>query len=165
MVKEGGKNREHAPAITDERFSRLHTDPRFLRPNREEAKVIIDDRFKGLLTGKGSGKKKAKLDKYGRKTQANGRSGGDEEMRRLYRLEDGGKDGGESNSGSGSEVSSNSNATVSSIGWQSNSSDQLPPPRRSSRSGKVAKGRSRSHHRFIRRGSMDGSAGKHSSVW
>lgn len=81
--------RKHAPAINDDRFARLQTDPRFLRPNREEAKVVVDDRFKGLLSGGLSGGRKSKIDKFGRKVKAKVASKDDDDMRRLYRLDDG----------------------------------------------------------------------------
>lgn len=44
---------------TDERFKRLHTDPRFRRPKQKAVKAEIDDRFKDVLSedfGKEKGK-------------------------------------------------------------------------------------------------------------
>ncbi|PWN27382.1 hypothetical protein BDZ90DRAFT_232358 [Jaminaea rosea] len=81
--------REHAPPTTDARFARLHTDPRFLRPQRDDAKVAVDERFKGLLGGKegfGIHKQKAKVDRFGRK-MSKGKSKEDEEMGKLYKAE------------------------------------------------------------------------------
>ncbi len=73
-----------APKTTDPRFSRVHTDPRFLKPKRDDNKVVVDERFKGLFEEE-KGKKK-KTDKYGRKV-AKGKSDADQ-MKRFYRLED-----------------------------------------------------------------------------
>jgi hypothetical protein len=101
--KPSREGQQHAPAINDERFARLQTDPRFLRPNREEAKVVIDDRFKGLLSGGLSGGKKTKINKYGRKVKQNGASQDEDEMKRLYRLKN---DDEREASGSGSSSSS-----------------------------------------------------------
>lgn len=99
--KEG---KQHAPAIRDERFARLQTDPRFLRPNREELKVVIDDRFKGLLSGGLSGGKKNRMNKYGRKVKPVDASKETDEMKRLYRMENG-DDNAPSGSGSSSSSS------------------------------------------------------------
>lgn len=98
------QDRVHAPAITDERFARLQTDPRFLKPNREDTKVIIDDRFKSLLSGGLSDKKKVKIDKYGRQIKRKAIQEEENELKRLYRLEDEEK-GGSSSSGSNSSSS------------------------------------------------------------
>lgn len=37
---------------SDKRFSRLHSDPRFIRPRRKDAKVKLDDRFAAALESK-----------------------------------------------------------------------------------------------------------------
>lgn len=61
-----GKNESKKQLVTtDKRFSGLHNDPRFNLPKRNDFKVEIDDRFKksDLVIGK----KKAKVDRYGRK--------------------------------------------------------------------------------------------------
>ncbi|KAJ4872209.1 hypothetical protein Rs2_46137 [Raphanus sativus] len=49
--------------ITDSRFSKAHTDPRFRSLPRRESKVTIDSRFKGVLTDKAS----APVDKRGKR--------------------------------------------------------------------------------------------------
>lgn len=51
----------------DERFANVHSDPRFKLPKRRDFKVEVDDRFKKADLV--SLKKKAKVDKYGRRTQ------------------------------------------------------------------------------------------------
>ncbi|EPQ32267.1 uncharacterized protein PFL1_00464 [Pseudozyma flocculosa PF-1] len=95
----GGGAAQRAPATSDPRFARLHTDPRFLKPKKDDVKVKIDDRFKGLLAADGekkgpkSGAAARKTDKYGRKVQK-GQSEV-EQMRRFYRLDEEGVDDGE----------------------------------------------------------------------
>lgn len=102
---------QHAAPISDPRFSRLHTDPRFLRPQREAGKVVLDDRFKSLLTGdqdeeggKGKGNKKAasKIDKFGRKVKH--QDSEQERMKRFYRMEDGEDQDDDDDEEGGSEV-------------------------------------------------------------
>lgn len=40
--------------MSDPRFARLHTDPRFVRPKASRTKFTVDDRFKQLFEeGKG----------------------------------------------------------------------------------------------------------------
>jgi len=64
MAKDG-KGKKSAPITTDERFSGIHNDPRFNLPRRNDFKVEVDERFsKSDLE---SIKRKAKIDKYGRK--------------------------------------------------------------------------------------------------
>jgi hypothetical protein len=41
-----------SPGMSDSRFDRLRTDPRFRRPRKKHAKVVVDERFKGLFTQK-----------------------------------------------------------------------------------------------------------------
>ncbi|KAF5312855.1 hypothetical protein D9619_003513 [Psilocybe cf. subviscida] len=72
--------------MSDPRFARLKTDPRFRRPKTKSNKVVIDERFKSVFdTNKEkSGKASRKVDKYGRpvsKTQDQ------DNLRRYYRLE------------------------------------------------------------------------------
>lgn len=38
--------------MSDSRFDRLRTDPRFRRPRKKHSKVVVDERFKGLFTQK-----------------------------------------------------------------------------------------------------------------
>ncbi|KAF8202878.1 hypothetical protein BJ912DRAFT_1018743 [Pholiota molesta] len=69
--------------MSDPRFARLKSDPRFRRPKTKTNKVVIDERFKSVLAQdkKQNGRK---VDKYGRpvsKTQAQ------DNLRRYYRLE------------------------------------------------------------------------------
>ena len=35
--------------MSDPRFARLHTDPRFVRPKASKTKFVVDDRFKQLF--------------------------------------------------------------------------------------------------------------------
>ena len=43
-----GGGGQPSPLITDPRFARVHTDPRFQRLPKEAGKVAIDERFKGV---------------------------------------------------------------------------------------------------------------------
>lgn len=94
--KQNGAERQHAPAVTDPRFARLQTDPRFLKPRRDDTKVVVDSRFKDIFASDGGknksrkgaatqGKGKARVDKYGRKLAPDASAS---ELKRFYRLED-----------------------------------------------------------------------------
>lgn len=39
-------------AMSDPRFARLKTDPRFRRPKKQQSKVVVDDRFKEIFDDK-----------------------------------------------------------------------------------------------------------------
>ncbi|KAG9126529.1 pre-rRNA-processing protein esf1, partial [Ceratobasidium sp. 392] len=78
--------------MSDPRFARLKTDPRFRKPRRTQNKVVVDQRFKSLLGDgedetekKGKGHSKARVDKYGRKISKNQDK---DNLRRFYRMED-----------------------------------------------------------------------------
>jgi hypothetical protein len=92
--------------MSDPRFARLKTDPRFRQPRRKSNKVVVDDRFKSIFedggkkdNGKGKSARQpiqpeslgthvfagAKVDKYGRKVSATHDS---DNLRRFYRLEE-----------------------------------------------------------------------------
>ncbi len=45
--------------MSDPRFARFKSDPRFRRIRKQESKVVVDDRFKDVFD-EGKGKKKAK---------------------------------------------------------------------------------------------------------
>ncbi|BGP26426.1 pre-rRNA-processing protein ESF1 [Rhodotorula toruloides] len=73
--------------MSDPRFARLHTDPRFVRPKANKSKLVVDDRFKQLFeddqpTGKKS-KFARKVDKYGRPVE---KEASVNELKRYYRL-------------------------------------------------------------------------------
>ncbi|KIK91724.1 hypothetical protein PAXRUDRAFT_830589 [Paxillus rubicundulus Ve08.2h10] len=76
--------------MSDPRFARFKSDPRFRRPKKHQSKVVVDERFKDLLEdakkGKGKGKKRnsARVDKYGRKVPETQER---DDLRRFYRLE------------------------------------------------------------------------------
>ncbi|KJA29425.1 hypothetical protein HYPSUDRAFT_127220 [Hypholoma sublateritium FD-334 SS-4] len=75
--------------MSDPRFARLKSDPRFRRPKTKTNKVVIDDRFKSVFE-KDKTKAGRKVDKYGRpvaKTEAQ------DNLRRYYRLEGEDEDG------------------------------------------------------------------------
>ncbi|KAG8930677.1 pre-rRNA-processing protein esf1 [Tulasnella sp. 417] len=74
--------------MSDPRFSRIKTDPRFKRPRKDQHKVVVDERFKSIFeNGKGKGKNKAgpRIDKYGRRVSATKER---DDIRKFYRLED-----------------------------------------------------------------------------
>ncbi|KIK70945.1 hypothetical protein GYMLUDRAFT_66154 [Collybiopsis luxurians FD-317 M1] len=73
--------------MSDPRFARLKSDPRFRRPRKQQSKVIVDDRFKSVFAPQKSKKSKSKsgrVDKYGRPVSENQDQ---ENLRRFYRLE------------------------------------------------------------------------------
>ncbi|GAA6003926.1 hypothetical protein JCM10207_006470 [Rhodosporidiobolus poonsookiae] len=73
--------------MSDPRFARLHTDPRFVRPKASKSKVVVDERFKELFDGSGAttakGKLARKVDKYGRPLAKEATVN---ELKRYYRL-------------------------------------------------------------------------------
>ncbi|GAA5889156.1 hypothetical protein JCM6882_009758 [Rhodosporidiobolus microsporus] len=73
--------------MSDPRFARLHTDPRFVRPKANKHKVVVDERFKQLFDdGQGSsskGTRARKVDKYGRPLA---KEASVNELKRYYRL-------------------------------------------------------------------------------
>ncbi|KAG6851173.1 hypothetical protein H0H93_015183 [Arthromyces matolae] len=70
--------------MSDPRFSRLKSDPRFRRPKKKQAKVLIDDRFKSVFASENK-QKSARVDKYGRPLNKTHDS---DNLKRFYRLED-----------------------------------------------------------------------------
>ena len=73
--------------MSDPRFAALKTDPRYRLPSRKESRTAVDPRFKRLFTDEDF-RKKAKVDRYGRKIQA---ESGKRDLERLYRLDKEGK--------------------------------------------------------------------------
>ncbi|KIO24873.1 hypothetical protein M407DRAFT_211781 [Tulasnella calospora MUT 4182] len=74
--------------MSDPRFARIKTDPRFKRPRKDQHKVVVDERFKSIFeNGKGKGKNKAgpRIDKYGRRVSATKER---DDIRKFYRLEE-----------------------------------------------------------------------------
>ncbi|XP_018488827.1 pre-rRNA-processing protein ESF1 [Raphanus sativus] len=67
--------------ITDSRFSKAHTDPRFRSLPRRESKVTIDSRFKGVLTDKAS----APVDKRGKRRR---RGSAKDSLKEYYRIDE-----------------------------------------------------------------------------
>lgn len=75
--------------VRDERFARLHTDPRFQRLPQKERKVQVDNRFASMFSDQRFNSS-APVDKYGRPDRGNKQDG---ELRRLYELETDNVDG------------------------------------------------------------------------
>ncbi|WWC89469.1 uncharacterized protein L201_004393 [Kwoniella dendrophila CBS 6074] len=76
--------------MSDTRFERLKTDPRFRRPKQKNLKVEIDERFKDVLEseefggkGKGKGKASGRVDKRGRPLAGTHHA---DQLKRFYRL-------------------------------------------------------------------------------
>ncbi|WVF71599.1 hypothetical protein IAT40_006407 [Kwoniella sp. CBS 6097] len=76
--------------MSDPRFARLKTDPRFRRPKQKDLKVEIDDRFRDVLEseefggkGKGKGKAAARVDARGRPLTSSHHA---DQLKRFYRL-------------------------------------------------------------------------------
>ncbi|THH34041.1 hypothetical protein EUX98_g147 [Antrodiella citrinella] len=73
--------------MSDPRFARLKSDPRFRHIRKKDAKVVVDDRFKSVFES-GSSKKnkqsKGRVDKYGRSLADTYQ---EDNLRRFYRLE------------------------------------------------------------------------------
>ncbi|KAJ3005338.1 pre-rRNA-processing protein esf1 [Thoreauomyces humboldtii] len=83
----------NVPITTDPRFSRVHSDPRFIKARKDAAKVTIDERFKGMLESDefGTGASGPRVDKYGRAARKTGK-GGLERFYKLDEVESGGDD-------------------------------------------------------------------------
>ncbi|KAL1748456.1 hypothetical protein HDZ31DRAFT_60195 [Schizophyllum fasciatum] len=73
--------------MSDPRFARLRTDPRFRKVKRKDDKVVVDERFKGLFAQE-KGKSK-RVDKYGRAVSS---KKDQDDLSRYYRLERGEED-------------------------------------------------------------------------
>lgn len=69
--------------MADDRFKALKSDPRYRLPSKKEARTAVDPRFKTLFTDQ-EFRKKAAVDRYGRKIkpEANAR-----DLEKLYRLD------------------------------------------------------------------------------
>ncbi|KAF6766171.1 pre-rRNA-processing protein ESF1 [Ephemerocybe angulata] len=72
--------------MSDPRFARLTTDPRFRRPKKKQNKVVVDERFKSVLKQEKKKDKSAKglVDKYGRTLSSTHE---EDNLKRFYRLE------------------------------------------------------------------------------
>ncbi|KAI3621900.1 pre-rrna-processing protein esf1 [Moniliophthora roreri] len=80
--------------MSDPRFARLKTDPRFRRPKKHQSKVVVDERFKSVFAPKKSTGKKGnagRVDKYGRPLAD---THDEDNLRRFYRLENENEDDG-----------------------------------------------------------------------
>lgn len=56
-------NSSSSSTMSDPRFARLRTDPRFRRIHKKDAKVVVDDRFASLFDDDTKSKKKQKKGK------------------------------------------------------------------------------------------------------
>ncbi|KAJ2920232.1 hypothetical protein MD484_g144, partial [Candolleomyces efflorescens] len=71
--------------MSDPRFARLKTDPRFRRPKKRQNKVVVDERFKSVLKQEKKKDSSGRVDKYGRKLST---THGEDNLKRFYRLEE-----------------------------------------------------------------------------
>ncbi|OWZ00148.1 Pre-rRNA-processing protein ESF1, partial [Phytophthora megakarya] len=69
--------------VRDQRFQKVHNDPRFARNSKRKSKVQIDQRFAAALKDERFQSVQGKYDKYGRRIEKK-----DNEMKKFYRLED-----------------------------------------------------------------------------
>ncbi|KAL1762296.1 hypothetical protein FB107DRAFT_198910 [Schizophyllum commune] len=72
--------------MSDPRFARLRTDPRFRKVKRKEDKVVVDERFKGLFAQEKGKSRSERVDKYGRSVSSRKDQ---DDLNRYYRLERG----------------------------------------------------------------------------
>ncbi|KAI9291196.1 hypothetical protein K502DRAFT_326412 [Neoconidiobolus thromboides FSU 785] len=91
--KKNEKNSVPAEVIDDERFSKVHHDPRFNQPKLNNNKIKVDTRFKSMLKKGMEFQSDAKVDKYGRKVKVDAK----EELSKFYQLSES-EDEDESNS-------------------------------------------------------------------
>ncbi|KAJ3551020.1 hypothetical protein NMY22_g53 [Coprinellus aureogranulatus] len=73
--------------MSDPRFARLSTDPRFRKPKKKHNRVVVDERFKSVLKQEKKKDKSSKglVDKYGRSVPS---TKGEDNLKRFYRLKD-----------------------------------------------------------------------------
>ncbi|KJX94679.1 pre-rRNA-processing protein ESF1 [Zymoseptoria brevis] len=69
--------------MADNRFSALNSDPRYRLPNKKESRTAVDPRFKTLFTDQ-EFRKKATVDRYGRKIKPDSNK---KDLEKLYRLD------------------------------------------------------------------------------
>ncbi|KAG1693239.1 hypothetical protein DVH05_023704 [Phytophthora capsici] len=69
--------------VRDQRFQKVHNDPRFARNSKRKNKLQIDRRFAGALKDERFQSVQGKYDKYGRRIEKK-----DNELKKFYHLED-----------------------------------------------------------------------------
>ncbi|KAG7397491.1 pre-rRNA-processing protein esf1 [Phytophthora boehmeriae] len=69
--------------VRDQRFQKVHNDPRFARNSKRKNKLQIDKRFAGALKDERFQSVQGKYDKYGRRIEKR-----ENELKKFYRLED-----------------------------------------------------------------------------
>ncbi|KAE8907041.1 hypothetical protein PF005_g2346 [Phytophthora fragariae] len=69
--------------VRDQRFQKVHNDPRFARNSKRKSKLQIDGRFAGALKDERFQSVQGKYDKYGRRIEKK-----DNELKKFYRLEE-----------------------------------------------------------------------------
>lgn len=69
--------------VRDQRFQKVHNDPRFARNSKRKSKLQIDRRFAGALKDERFQSVQGKYDKYGRRIEKK-----DNELKKFYRLDE-----------------------------------------------------------------------------
>ncbi|ETL84972.1 hypothetical protein L917_15366 [Phytophthora nicotianae] len=69
--------------VRDQRFQKVHNDPKFARNSKRKSKLQIDRRFAGALKDERFQSVQGKYDKYGRRVEKK-----NNEMKKFYHLED-----------------------------------------------------------------------------
>ncbi|TPX62434.1 hypothetical protein SpCBS45565_g07043 [Spizellomyces sp. 'palustris'] len=74
------------PVTTDARFTRVYSDPRFIKTRKDATKVTIDSRFSKMLKSEefGTGVATPRVDKYGRPTKKTA----SKDLERFYKLDE-----------------------------------------------------------------------------
>ena len=69
--------------MSDSRFSAFASDPRYRLPSRKESRTAVDPRFKGLFKDQ-EFRRKASVDRYGRKIKPESQK---KDLEKLYKLD------------------------------------------------------------------------------
>ena len=86
--KGSGKPPTRAPPVSDARFARVHTDPRFRQPKHDDSKITLDERFRDVLRPSGKGADALPIDRFGRRKDRMASAPEQEDLRRIYRMDD-----------------------------------------------------------------------------
>lgn len=84
VSEKDAKSHDRKRVITDERFTKVHSDPRFQKVPKHKAKVAIGSRFSAMLTNKHFAASSAPLDKRGKRKKGSSENA----LHRYYSLEE-----------------------------------------------------------------------------
>ncbi|RLN63498.1 hypothetical protein BBP00_00004113 [Phytophthora kernoviae] len=105
--------------VRDQRFQKVHNDPRFARNSKRKNKLQIDKRFAGALKDDRFQSVQGKYDKYGRRIEKR-----DNELKRFYRLEDEEEDGDAASDEEKDEITAKEDAQTKGPSTTSSSDDE-----------------------------------------